>query len=93
MANAIKKNSTSKATNQIGDENFNLILNAKHASVFNFPLLSQVFDLLQRNFSKDLKDFLNCDTSVDISENKNVQFWSLYPLRLNYLTLFWQKKN
>ena len=74
MVHAIKKDNTSKMTNKIRDENFNLILNAKHSSAFNFPLLSQVFDLLQRNFSQALKDFLSCDTSVDISENKNVEF-------------------
>ncbi|RST66354.1 hypothetical protein [Candidatus Aquarickettsia rohweri] len=61
-------------TGKVKDENFNLILNAKNASVLNFPLLNQVFELLQRNFSKSLKDFLNCDTYINISENENIQF-------------------
>ena len=74
MANAIKKNNTLETNSKVKDENFNLILNAKHASILNFPLLNQVFELLQRNFSKSLKDFLNCDTSININENENIQF-------------------
>jgi len=56
------------------EKNFNLLLNSKHDSVLNFPLLNQIFDFLQRNLSKVLKDFLNCDTGVEFSEKQNVEF-------------------
>jgi flagellar motor switch protein FliM len=33
-----------------------------------------VFEFLQRDLSKTLKNFLNCDTSVELNENKNIEF-------------------
>ena len=74
MVSTNKKENSMQISKPNNDKNFNLLLSGKHDSILNFPLLNQIFESLQRDLSKILKNFLNCDTSVELSENKNIEF-------------------
>ena len=74
MVSTNKKENSIQISKPNNDKNFNLLLSGKHDSILNFPLLNQIFEFLQRDLSKILKNFLNCDTSVGLNENKNIEF-------------------
>ena len=74
MVSTNKKEDSMQVSKHNNDRNFNLLLSGKHDSILNFPLLNQIFEFLQRDLSKILKNFLNCDTSVGLNENKNIEF-------------------